>query len=66
MLTDCGEPQCYTEAMQRSDKRKWEKAMSSEMDSLIKNGTWELTALPAGKHALPCKWVYKIKVSPSA
>eukprot|EP00249_Psilotum_nudum_P009947 c22247_g2_i1 orf=1-156(-) len=52
--------------MMRSDKRKWEKAMSSEMDSLIKNGTWELTALPAGKHALPCKWVYKIKVSPSA
>ncbi|MCO5600068.1 hypothetical protein L7F22_054176 [Adiantum nelumboides] len=36
--------------------------MKSEMDSLHKNGTWDLVSLPKGKNALPCKWVYKLKV----
>ncbi|MCO5574640.1 hypothetical protein L7F22_028429 [Adiantum nelumboides] len=40
--------------------------MQSEMDSLIQNNTWELMALPKGKKALPCKWVYKIKLSSDA
>ena len=65
MLTDCGEPSCYDEAMSSVDKLKWEQAMQSEMDSLIQNGTWKLTPLPKGKKALPCKWVYKVKLSPA-
>ena len=32
------------------------------MDSLHHNSTQELVNLPAGKRALPCKWVYKLKV----
>ena len=35
--------------------------MQSEMDSLHKNQTWTLVTLPKGKHALPCKWIYKMK-----
>ena len=66
MLTDCEEPSCYKEAMLREDKLKWEKAMQSEMDSLHKNSTWELVSLPAGKRILPCKWIYKMKVTDSA
>ena len=31
------------------------------MDSIWKNNTWELTPLPSGKHAIICKWVYKLK-----
>ena len=62
MLTDCEEPSCYEEAMLKDDKLKWEKAMQSEMDSLHKNSTWELVHLPDGKRALPCKWVYKLKI----
>ena len=64
MLTDCGEPSYYDEAMSSVDKLKWEQAMQSEMDSLIQNDTWELTPLPKDKKALPCKWVYKVKLSP--
>ena len=65
ILIDCGEPSCYQEAMRMHDKRKWEKAMHLEMDSLIKNKTWDLMKLPTSKNALPCKWVYKIKVNPN-
>ena len=37
--------------------------MESEMDSIEKNQTWELVPLPQGKNSLPCKWVYKLKVT---
>ena len=65
MLTDCDEPSCYKEAMLREDKDKWKKAMQSEMDLLHKNSTWELVLLLAGKRILPCKWIYKLKVTGS-
>ena len=35
--------------------------MEEEMDSLIKNQTWDLVKLPAGKRALQNKWVYRLK-----
>ncbi|MCO5554773.1 hypothetical protein L7F22_008307 [Adiantum nelumboides] len=43
------------------DSVKWKQAMQSEYNSIIANETWELTELPQGKQALPCKWVYKKK-----
>ena len=62
MVTDCGEPTCFKEAMDRQDNKKWYKAMLSEMESLEKNDTWDLVQLPKGQKTLPCKWVYKMKV----
>ena len=35
--------------------------MKDEMNSLLKNKTWELTTLPEGKKALQNKWVYRVK-----
>ena len=35
--------------------------MKDEMDSLLRNQTWELIELLVGKKALHNKWVYKIK-----
>lgn len=35
--------------------------MTSEIDVIQSNGTWDITPLPAGKKPLGCKWTYKIK-----
>lgn len=32
------------------------------MDSLHKKATWKLVHLPDDKRALPCKWVYNLKL----
>ena len=61
MLTDAGEPSCYNEAISVNDHVKWKQAMQSELDSIYKNGTWDLVPLPKDRKALPCKWVYKYK-----
>jgi len=31
------------------------------MNALEKNGTWEITTLPLGKHLVGCKWIFTIK-----
>ncbi|MCO5587917.1 hypothetical protein L7F22_041869 [Adiantum nelumboides] len=38
--------------------------MQSEMTALHKNPTWDLVQLLEGKKALPCKWVYRYKLTP--
>ena len=63
-MIDCGKPSCFKEAMKREDAKNWQKAMVSEMQSLEKNQTWNLVQLPAGQKVLPCKWVYRLKITP--
>ncbi|CAL1389536.1 unnamed protein product [Linum trigynum] len=60
-LTDGGEPESFTEAMNDEHKQRWIEAMQDEMDSLYENKTFELVKLPKGKRALKNKWVFKIK-----
>uniref|UniRef100_A0A2N9GXG4 Integrase catalytic domain-containing protein n=1 Tax=Fagus sylvatica TaxID=28930 RepID=A0A2N9GXG4_FAGSY len=52
------EPHTFCEA---SSDPLWQQAMKEEFDALLKTGTWDLVDLPAGKSAIGCKWVYKIK-----
>ena len=35
--------------------------MNEEMDSLVRNQTWDLVEFPSGKRALQNKWVYRLK-----
>ena len=35
--------------------------MAKEIESIEKNNTWPLTALPAGHKPIGLKWVYKLK-----
>ena len=55
------EPKTTSEALARPDASKWQQAMDTEFDSLIKNKTWELVDLPAGRKAIGTKWVFKTK-----
>jgi len=55
------EPNSYEDAMSRDDRQLWHAAMVSELDSIQRNGTWELIELPEGRRPIGCKWVFKIK-----
>ena len=52
LLIGGGKLECYEEALQDKNLSKWELAMKDEMDSLLRNQTWELIELPVGKKAL--------------
>jgi len=47
--------------MTSEDNEKWLAAMKSELESMRKNGVWELSVLSQGSKAIGCKWVYKTK-----
>jgi hypothetical protein len=53
------EPSTYVEA---SSPPSWQETMQSEMESIQKNGTWQLVDLPEGKRPIINKWIYKIKL----
>ena len=55
------EPASYREAVKSSNKSNWIKAMDEEMDSLIKNKTWNLVPNPGNKRLVSCKWIFKRK-----
>ncbi|KAK1410847.1 hypothetical protein QVD17_37388 [Tagetes erecta] len=61
LLTENGEPESYSEAVKLKDSLEWDHAMKDEMNSLMKNNTWELIKLPPGKRVLQNKWTYRIK-----
>ena len=37
------------------------QGMNEEMDSLVRNQTWDLVQFPKKKRALQNKWVYRLK-----
>ena len=39
------EPQTFKEAMSSSDSSFWKEAVNSEIDSILRNHTWELVDL---------------------
>jgi hypothetical protein len=55
------EPLNYSEAILSANREKWICAMHEEMESLEKNGTWDVVCLPPKKKAVKCKWIFKRK-----
>lgn len=42
----------------------WQEAMKEELSAIERNQTWELVNLPAAKHPISVKWVFKVKRQP--
>lgn len=59
MLIDA-DPITYEEA---AKSMKWRNAMSTEIESIERNNTWELTTLPDGAKTIGVKWVFKTKLN---
>jgi len=38
--------------------------MKDEFNALMHNQTWSLVPLPANRHAIGCKWVFRVKENP--
>ena len=52
------EPKCCRDAQ---GVVEWEAATNEEIESLHKNGTWDLVPKPKDAEIITCKWVYKLK-----
>ncbi|XP_010513551.1 PREDICTED: uncharacterized protein LOC104789575 [Camelina sativa] len=52
------EPKTFHQAMK---SEKWTNAANDELSALELNKTFVVESLPAGKHAIGCKWVFTIK-----
>jgi hypothetical protein len=57
-------PTSIIEAYASPDADDWKEAVRSEMDSILSNGTWELSELPFICKPIGCKWVFKKKLKP--
>ena len=57
-------PSTISEAYASLDADYWKEAVRSEMDSILANGTWEVTDRPYGCKPVGCKWVFKKKLWP--
>jgi transposase InsO family protein len=55
-------PTTISEALASPDADYWKEAVQSEMDSILANGTWELTEHPYGCKPVGCKWIFKNKL----
>jgi hypothetical protein len=59
-----GTPTTIAEAFASQDADDWKEAVHNEMDSILSNGTWEITGRPYGCKPVDCKWVFKKKLKP--
>lgn len=52
------EPKTIAEALEDTN---WRQAMLDEFQALQQNNTWTLVPLPPHRHAIGCKWLFKVK-----
>ena len=58
LLEDEKDPLTYAEALARTDREYWIKAMEDEMASLERNDAWDLVEPPKGVNIIDSRWVF--------
>lgn len=58
-------PENYDEAMLSENAVQWEAAMEKEMESILKNNTYDLVDKPIGKQVIRNRWVFTQKLDGS-
>ena len=58
-------PTTVEETYSSPDADLWKKAVLSEIDFVMSNGTWEIVDRPYGCKPIGCKWVFKKKLRPN-
>ena len=53
------EPSSYFEVISPPDALLWKEAIKIELDSILKNQTWELVDLPSREKPIGYKWISK-------
>ena len=59
--TNKDDPLTFENAMNHSDKEKWQEAMNQEMESMYSNSVWVLEDPPENIKPIGCKWIFKKK-----
>ena len=57
LISDSSFPLSVSKAINGPNGEKWKEAMRSELNSLIKNNTWDLVPLPSDHRIVSNKWV---------
>jgi hypothetical protein len=57
-------PTSIAETYASPDADDWKEAVHNEMDSILSNGTCELSKCPHGCEPVGCKWMFKKKLRP--
>lgn len=60
MVATSDDPFLFEEAVK---SKKWREAMTTEIEAIEKNKTWELVDLPKGAKPIGVKWVFKTKLN---
>jgi hypothetical protein len=57
-------PKTLSQTYASPDMDYWKDVVRSEMDSIMSNGTGEITDCPNGSKPIGCKWIFKKKLRP--
>ncbi|KAL3699391.1 hypothetical protein R1sor_017413 [Riccia sorocarpa] len=53
-----------TEMLEAAAQPHWSSAIAKEVDSILKNKTWEVVQLAEGRKPVMARWIFKLKTSP--
>ena len=57
-------PKNWKQARGSPQREHWHRAMETEYQALVDNGTWTLVPRPKGKNVISSTWTFKIKENP--